>query len=1204
MAEEFHGTARFEVLSCLGAGAMGVVYEVRDRERNARVALKRLRAPTPDALLRFKNEFRTLESVQHPNLVMLGELIEDAGQWFFTMELVDGADFLDYVRPGGALDVERLRHSLRQLASAVAALHAAGKVHRDIKPSNIVVEPRGRLALLDLGLVLDVDGDTMPARDGLAGTAAYMAPEQAVSAANVGPEADWYSVGVILFQALTMALPFDGSNLEVMAKKQERPPPWPDKLADGLPPDLVKLCHDLLATAPDERPSDAQVLRRVGAAAEGSHPPVSGHGAPFVGRTEELDALVRWFDDARGAPVTALVEGHSGVGKTALVQRFIERLVARAPADDRPLVLFGRCHERETVPYKAVDDIVDAIARFLGRLPRDEVAALLPAGVRMLARVFPVLRRVESIAVAPSDGRDPADDRERRTRVFAAFRELLARIATRRRLVLVIDDLQWADADSGKLLREVLRPPEAPSIFLVATVRTGGEVPAPRDLPGVVQRIALAGLGREDALTLARGIANHLGGTADAALARTIADEADGHPLFIGELVRYARAHPGRTLSSLRLEDALWSRVRALSTEVRRLLSVVVLAGEPLPQEVAARAAEARDFTEFARWVGELRSAFLVRSTGVRAHDRVEAYHDRVRAAVLGQMAPELRTICHRRLAIALEGAPAADPEALAYHWRGAGDAGAAARHALDAARRASEAFAFDHAAQLYQLAIDLEKPTGQRRAELLEKLADAEVDAGFGARGAQTYLQAAELAHQSVALELVRRAAEQYLRAGHIVEGMRVLDRVLDPIGMRLAKTPRRALISLVWSRARVRLRGLKFRARDEREVPREQLIAIDTCWAVAVGLALVDPIRASDFQARQLLLALELGEPYRIARALSAEAGHRSVVGGKTRADVLALLERCRSLADELDDPRARALHALTRGISAYLVGRWREAIESCRAASGWIEHCAGFGWERFNARYYELLAYYWTGDLRAFARAVPVVTADADAHGDLLASTTLRNGLVAMLPLLQDDPERAVRESVEVVSRLPDQFNFQFYWQMIALMNAGLYTGDLGAAFDALDLGWERSRKGLAFRVQYIRIEAHWTRGRVRVAAAAKASGAERERLLKLATADVKQLASEGMPYARAKALTLEAGLRALAGDRATAVDLLGRGADAFDDTDMRALAIAARYARGKLAGGALGDQDATDADAWLRAQGVIVPERLVRVWVPGC
>src|SRR5688572_33208019 len=132
---------------------MGEVYEVLDREHDARVAAKVMRRLDAHVLYRFKREFRTVQELAHPNLAALGELHEVDGRWFFTMELVDGVDFLHHVRGSE----ERLRGALRQLCEALAFLHASGKVHRDIKPSNVLVTPAARLVLLDFGLVTDAD---------------------------------------------------------------------------------------------------------------------------------------------------------------------------------------------------------------------------------------------------------------------------------------------------------------------------------------------------------------------------------------------------------------------------------------------------------------------------------------------------------------------------------------------------------------------------------------------------------------------------------------------------------------------------------------------------------------------------------------------------------------------------------------------------------------------------------------------------------------------------------------------------------------------------------------------------------------------------------------------------------------------------------------------------------------------------------------
>ena len=152
---------RFEIVRSLGQGGMGEVYAARDLKIDRSVALKTLGAwieHDPSALYRFKQEFRTLAEFRHQNLVRLYELVSDGQRWFFTMELVDGVDFLAYVRPEDKLDERRLRQSLIQLAEGLTALHDGGKLHLDVKPSNVLISAEGRVQVIDFGLVTERHG--------------------------------------------------------------------------------------------------------------------------------------------------------------------------------------------------------------------------------------------------------------------------------------------------------------------------------------------------------------------------------------------------------------------------------------------------------------------------------------------------------------------------------------------------------------------------------------------------------------------------------------------------------------------------------------------------------------------------------------------------------------------------------------------------------------------------------------------------------------------------------------------------------------------------------------------------------------------------------------------------------------------------------------------------------------------------------------
>ncbi len=863
----FSGTERFMLEGRLGEGGMGVVYRARDREQGRLVALKTMTHVDPGSLLRFKNEFRALADITHPHVVDLYELISEGEHWFFTMELVDGVDFLTWVQESaprsserngphslvrqlntqaavaptldastldgvlpetpassrGALvcpvrDPERLRAALRQLIEGVIAIHAAGKLHRDIKPSNVLVTREGRVVLLDFGVV----GDYVPGRSGdcrddaLLGTPAYMAPEQA-AAHGTRPASDFYGIGAMLFEALTDDLPFIGTPRQILTQKRDLDAPPPSARARDVPPDLDELCVGLLARDPALRPSGEEILRRLGDGERRTHSLITltgGHGA-FVGRRVQLEALDRALATSReGHPVVVFVNGRSGMGKTALVQHYFERL----RGDPDALLLAGRCYERESVPFKGLDSVVDELSRLLMRLPDEHAASLVPEGIHELSRVFPVLRNVRAVEAQPLPEHPVVEPREIRRRAFAALKQLLSSLCSQWSVVVHIDDLQWSDVDSADLIKELLAPPDPPPLLLVCSYRDelAADSAAVQELlsgmqrfeqSGTLRRVVVERLSEAEAIELAESSVET--GPVPADLLKAIAEESQGVPFFVSELVRWQSTGSGKTSERrpISLEQVIAARVEALPPASRKLLAVLAVAGGPLENALAGQAAGIGAQDRVA--VNVLRSQRLARAYSLLDQEVLDTFHARVRETVTAGLGADERKRLHLDLADTLEKSGRADPEALLEHFLAAGEPDRARRYAVPAARAAADALAFLRAARLYRQAIDLEAEAEPYR--LYRQLGDALANAGRSAKAAEAYLAGAQSAPAEQGIEMRRLAAEHYLKSGREQQGLVLLKAVLAEVGLSFPRSTAAALASLLVERARLGIRGLE---------------------------------------------------------------------------------------------------------------------------------------------------------------------------------------------------------------------------------------------------------------------------------------------------------------------------------------------------------------------------------------------------------
>jgi len=1217
----FHGTERFQIERRLGSGGMGVVYQALDRVRNEVVALKTLRWTDASTIYRFKREFRTLLGIVHPNLVGLYELFGEGDEWYFTMELVKGSQFLEFVRPD-VLSVERLRPVLAQLATGLVALHRAGMLHRDLKPSNVIVTPEGRPVILDFGIAADMasSGDPLrTAEDGIWGTAEYMSPEQGRGEATAA--SDWYAVGCMLYEALTGRLPFAGSALKLLLDKAQQDPPDPSKLKRGLPADLVALCRDLLARSPERRPKDEAILTRLGVASPASGRVVTAGGpslgsAQLIGRAAQLAELERAFGFARsGRPVLTIVRGPSGIGKTALVRRFVDQLVG----EERAVLLSGRCYVRESMPYKGLDGVIDSLTRYLRTLADRDLDRLITDDLASVLPLFPVLGRVPKLLTLPAPTHDVVDPVALRRKRFSALQGLFRRIVAIQPVVVHIDDLQWGDADSIMLLDSLLGPPEPPALLVIASLSSEDPDAPPPFLRTLLDRtgtescreLRLAPLSDADARRLAQALleserregpgepgapgapgAGGGNGGLDA-----IVREAAGNPFLVEQLVRYvALQPPGGGMS---LGDALDARLAQLPSGARTLLETLALAGQPLDATVARDVA---GLTEDERQLVTLLQAERWLKTTSRG-ERLELYHDRIRRALLARIDPARMPVMHLSLATAMEARRTDDPETLYEHYLEAGQVARAQSCARQAAVKAARALAFERAALFYRRALALTPGGGADARSLYAQLGEALANAGQVRDAAEAYSDAAALSSASDALELRRLAAEQFLIGGRIQEGLDMLKSVLAAAGLGLPKTTGRAVVSLLWHRIWLRLRGLRFVERPADAIPSAQLARIDVCRTVAEGLGHLDTLRAADFQTRHLLLALRAGEPDRLARALALEGGFTAALGGRSRW-YGRLLAEAEGLGRRIQSPHALGLRAVMAGMAAYFAGEFERARDATKQAEGLLlEHGVGVAWELVTARFYHTLSLYYLGEVEELTRCRAAFLKDAAERGNRFATLMFSTGPTNATWLFADDLAGARRALAEALAEWPERpFGSPHYMAMTARGRIELYAGTPQNGWEVIERSWPALRRTGLLRIQSVRIAGRQIRAACRIGAS-RATPAAAAPLLAAAERDARAIAGEGAPYSAPTAALVMAGVAARRGDQAAAARALRAAVTGFDACGMTLLLAVSSRRLGEVVGGDAGGTLVHQANLWMTGHGVLNPDRTTATLAPG-
>jgi tRNA A-37 threonylcarbamoyl transferase component Bud32/tetratricopeptide (TPR) repeat protein len=746
----------YEIEREIGRGGTAVVYLAKDAKHHRRVALKVLDQSLGAVLgaERFLAEIRTTANLQHPNILPLFDSGDQGGALFYVMPFVDGESLRSRLEREGPLPIDEAIRLITLVAHAIDYAHRHGVVHRDIKPENILLSD-GVPIVADFGIAKAIAASQRGTNESSAltqvgmslGTPAYMSPEQALGQPDIDGRTDVYALGCLLFEMLAGEMPFTGPTAHaVIAKHIMTPVPSIRTARDAVSPVIDAVVARAMAKDADARFATPADFAFALVAVPGVEPrpdysqisePIARTTAPIVGRQKEVAELFARLDGAeQGRGGLVLVGGEPGVGKTRLTEAVL--LEARRRGY---FCTVGHCYEMEGgAPYLAFVEQLEYACRVA---PPGRTRAALGTSAAEIARIAPFLRQLFPDTGPPLDL--PAD--QQRQYLFARMREYLERVAANVPLVMLFDDLHWADESTLLMLESLAQHAPHIRLLMLGTYRDVDlDVGRPfaRSIERLVrqrlaERVVLRRMPESEVAELltALGAPNP-----PPRLVQAIYRETEGNPFFVEEVFRHLReegrvldAH-GRWLSELQLDDVqvpegvklvIGRRLERVGADCRNVLIAAAVIGPRFDLRTLEALGEV-DTDTILDALERAEAAGLVLPQVAGRDTRYAFAHELIRQTLLGGLSLPRRQRRHQRTAEAIEKVFAGRIDTkiadLAYHLFQAGAAVETDRTTyalLIAARQALGAGAFDEARAHADRAVSILETEGDlRHAQLL----------------------------------------------------------------------------------------------------------------------------------------------------------------------------------------------------------------------------------------------------------------------------------------------------------------------------------------------------------------------------------------------------------------------------------------------------------------------------------------------------
>ena len=741
---------RYLIESELGRGGMGVVYRAEDTLLERPVAIKVVMNTGlgTEGQSRLLQEARAAARLNHPNIVAVYDVsaAEMPGQAepvsFIVMEFVEGRTLGE----SDIVDLDQVVEITKNICSALEVAHGQGIIHRDLKPENVALTEGGTIKLMDFGLARISDKTHLTQAGTFMGTSSYLGPE-IILGQEASPASDLYALGVVVYEMSANRSPFEGDNLTaIISQHLHAPVVPPSAYNEHIPPALDRLIVRLLSKRPEDRPASAKEVRL---ALEGlSLTADETHSFPdasqlnrlvrgrMIGREVEFtEAVGQWQEASQGQGRFLLISGEPGIGKT----RMVRELSAYAEISGGK-TLIGYCYAEERTPYGAIAQMVELSLKNGHRpdLPKSVLADLL--------NLAPELRLTYP-GVQPNERLDPEAEQQR---IIESIITWFGALTQDGQVLLVVDDVHWADSGSLTLLRHLARRLDRRRALIVATYR---EVELDEALPfqemlnelnrdRLATRIKLARLDKVQTHDLLKTL---FAEEITPEFLDGIYRETEGNPFFIeevckalvdsGELYfeggRWQRPEMDALVIPQGIKVTIQSRLSKLSKEEQGTLRLAALLGRDFEYEMLLAASDldeedlinALERAEQAQLVEEIRRSGLGRGT------LFSFTHALIHSTLLSNLSTLRRQRLQRRVALALEETFPGRRQELApllgRYFAEAGDGDKAILYLLLAGDDARRLYAYDEAIDAYEGALIFlrEFEDHQRTARTLMKL-------------------------------------------------------------------------------------------------------------------------------------------------------------------------------------------------------------------------------------------------------------------------------------------------------------------------------------------------------------------------------------------------------------------------------------------------------------------------------------------------